>query len=68
MYPSIVDSVLLGGDALPTTNFVPIDDTEIKATVPGSQALGLNPVQVNTFFNGQVLPSNNDVELDVEPR
>ncbi len=28
MYPGIVTNVLLGGDALPTSNFVPISDTE----------------------------------------
>jgi hypothetical protein len=68
MYPSIVDNVLLGGDALNSANFVPVDDTEVKVVVPGNQGLGLTPVQVNTFFNGQILPSNNDVEVDVRPR
>lgn len=40
MYPSIVADVLLGGDPLNSSNFVPIDDTEIKVVVPGGQRLG----------------------------
>jgi hypothetical protein len=67
MYPSIVSNVLLGGNALPSANFVTLDDKEIRVVVPGGQKVGLTPVQVNTFFNGQVLPSNNDVQVDIRP-
>ncbi len=58
MYPGILRNVLLGGDALPPANFVPINDTEIRVVVPSSQNTGPNPIQVNTSFNGSVLPSN----------
>jgi hypothetical protein len=37
MYPGIVSNVLLGGDALPTANFVRINDTEIRVVVPSNQ-------------------------------
>ena len=67
MYPSLVSDVLLGGDPLNTANFVPIDDTEIQVVVPGGQPVGETPVQVNTLFNGQTLPSNNDVEVNILP-
>ena len=67
MYPGIVSDVLLGGDPLDPANFVTIDDTEIRAVVPSGQKVGLTPVQVNTFFNGQSLPSNNDVQVDIRP-
>lgn len=67
MYPGIVSSVLLGGNALPAANFVPVDDTHIRVVVPGDQSTGLTPVQVNTRFSGSVLPSNNDVQVDIQP-
>jgi hypothetical protein len=67
MYPGIVSDVLLGGDPLAPANFVTIDDTEIRAVVPSGQKVGLTPVQVNTFFNGQTLPSNYDVKVDIRP-
>ena len=66
MYPGIVSNVLLGGDALPTANFVPISDTEIRVVVPSNQKKGLNAIQVNTSFNGTVLPSNTDVRVNVK--
>jgi hypothetical protein len=37
MYPGIVTNVLLGGDALPTANFVRVSDTEIRVMVPSNQ-------------------------------
>jgi hypothetical protein len=66
MYPGIVSNVLLGGDALPTSNFVPVSDTEIRVVVPSNQKTGLNAIQVNTSFNGTVLPSNTDVNVNVK--
>jgi hypothetical protein len=66
MYPGIVTNVLLGGDALPTANFVPISDTEIRVVVPSQQRTGLNAIQVNTSFNGTVLPSNTNVKVNVK--
>lgn len=66
MYPGIVSDVLLGGDALPTSNFVRENDTEIKVVVPSSQRTGLTPIQVNTSVNGTVLPSNNNVRVNVK--
>ena len=66
MYPGIVSNVLLGGDALPTANFVPINDTEIRVVVPSSQKTGPNAIQVNTSFNGTVLPSNTNVKVNVK--
>ncbi len=65
MYPGILRNVLLGGDALPPANFVPINDREIRVVVPSSQNTGPNPIQVNTSFNGSVLPSNSDVNVNV---
>jgi hypothetical protein len=67
MYPSIVSDVLLGGNPLPQANYVTIDDAQIRVVVPGGQRLGATPVQVNTLFNGQTLPSNNNVEVNVRP-
>lgn len=67
MYPSIVSDVLLGGNALPTANFVTLDDTEIRVVIPSGQRLGETPVQVNTLFSGQTLTSNNDVDVNVRP-
>ncbi len=55
-------------NALPAANFVTVNDQEIKVVVPGSQKEGLTPMQVNAFFNGQTLPPNNDVEVDIRPR
>ncbi len=66
MYPGIVSNVLLGGDALPSANFVPIDDKDIRVVVPGSQKKGMTPVQVNTFFGGTTLPSNSDVMVNLK--
>jgi hypothetical protein len=66
MYPGIVSNVLLGGDALPTSNFVPVSDTEIRVVVPSNQKTGLNAIQVNTSFNGTVLPSNTNVKVNVK--
>jgi hypothetical protein len=66
MYPGIVTNVLLGGDALPTSNFVPISDTEIRVVVPSNQKTGMNAVQVNTSFNGTVLTSNTNVTVNVK--
>jgi hypothetical protein len=66
MYPGIVTNVLLGGDALPTSNFVPVSDTEIRVVVPSNQKTGLNAIQVNTSFNGTVLPSNTNVKVNVK--
>lgn len=66
MYPGIVTNVLLGGDALPTSNFVPINDTEIRVVVPSSQKTGMNAVQVNTSFSGTVLTSNTNVKVNVK--
>ncbi len=66
MYPGIVSNVLLGGDALPTANFVRISDTEIRVVVPSNQRKGLNPIQVNTTFNGTVLPSNSNISVNVK--
>jgi hypothetical protein len=66
MYPGIVTNVLLGGDALPTSNYVRISDTEIRVVVPSSQRTGMNPIQVNTSFNGTVLPSNTNVNVNVQ--
>ena len=65
MYPGILRNVLLGGDALPPANIVPINDREIRVVVPSSQNTGPNPIQVNTSFNGTVLPSNTDVNVNV---
>jgi hypothetical protein len=67
LYPSIVSSVLLGGDQLPAANVVPLDDSHVKVVVPSGVKVGLNPVQVNTFFNGTTLPSNADVQVDIRP-
>jgi IPT/TIG domain len=64
-FPSIVSDVLLAGDALPAANFQKVDATEIEVTVPSGLASGAHPVQVNTFFNGQTLPSNSDVEVTI---
>ena len=66
MYPGIVTNVLLGGDALPTSNFVPVSDTEIRVVVPSNQKTGLNAIQVNTSFNGTVLPSNSNIKVNVK--
>jgi len=66
MYPGIVSNILLGGDALPTANFVPISDTEIRVSVPSKQKTGSNAIQVNTSFNGTVLPSNTNVKVNVK--
>jgi hypothetical protein len=66
MYPGIVTNVLLGGDALPTSNFVPISETEIRVVVPSNQKTGMNAVQVNTSFNGTVLTSNTNVTVNVK--
>ncbi len=66
MYPGIVSNVLVGGDALPTANFVPISDTEIRVVVPSNQKTGPNAVQVNTSVNGTVLPSNTNVKVNVK--
>ena len=46
MYPGIVTNILLGGDALPPSNYVPLSDTEIRVVVPSSQRIGLNAIQV----------------------
>jgi hypothetical protein len=66
MYPGIVSNVLLGGDALPTSNFVPVSDTEIRVVVPSNQKTGLNAIQVNTSSNGTVLPSNTNIRVNVK--
>ncbi len=66
MYPGIVSNVLLGGDALPTSNFVPVSDTEIRVVVPSNQKTGMNAIQVNTSFNGTALPSNSNVRVNVK--
>jgi hypothetical protein len=66
MYPGIVSNVLLGGDALPTSNFVSENDTEIRVVVPGNQRTGLNAVQVNTSVNGTVLSSNSNIRVNVK--
>jgi hypothetical protein len=66
MYPGIVSNVLLGGDALPTSNFVPVSDTEIRVVVPSNQRTGLNAIQVNTSVNGTVLPSNSNISVNVQ--
>jgi hypothetical protein len=66
MYPGIVSNVLLGGDALPTSNFLPVSDTEIRVVVPSNQKTGLNAIQVNTSFNGTILPSNSNVKVNVK--
>ena len=66
MYPGIVRNVLLGGDALPSANFVRISDTEIRVVVPSNQRTGPNAIQVNTSFNGTVLPSNTNVRVNVK--
>ena len=66
MFPGIVSNVLLGGDALPTSNFVPVSDTEIRVVVPGNQRTGLNAIQVNTSVNGTVLPSNSNISVNVQ--
>lgn len=66
MYPGIVSDVLLGGDALPTSNFVRESDTEIKVVVPSNQRTGLTAVQVNTSVNGTVLPSNSNIRVNVK--
>lgn len=66
MYPGIVSNVLLGGDALPTSNFLPVSDTEIRVVVPSNQKTGLNAIQVNTSFNGTILPSNTNVRVNVK--
>jgi len=67
MYPSIVSDVLLGGNALPASNYVTLDDTEIRVVVPGGQRLGETPVQVNTLYIGQTLTSNNNVQVNIRP-
>jgi hypothetical protein len=67
LYPSIVSSVLLGGDPLPAPNVVPLDDSHVKVVVPSGAKVGLTPVQVNTFFNGSTLPSNSNVQVDIRP-
>jgi hypothetical protein len=66
MYPGILSSVLLGGDALPTPNVVSIDDTVIRVVVPGNQRKGSNAVQVNTTANGRILPSNSNISVNVQ--
>jgi hypothetical protein len=66
MYPGIVSNVLLGGDALPTSNFVPVSDTEIRVVVPSNQRTGSNAIQVNTSVNGTVLPSNSNISVNVQ--
>jgi hypothetical protein len=64
-YPNLVTAVLLGGNALPTSNYSTQSDTSIVVTVPSSQPTGNSPVQVETNFNGQTLDSNNDVTVDI---
>ncbi len=66
MYPGIIRNVLLGGDALSPANFIPINDTEIRVVIPSNQRTGQNPVQVNTSFNGTILPSNTNIEVNVK--
>ncbi len=65
LYPGIISNVLLGGDPLPLSNFVPIDDKSIRVVVPGGQRQGNIPVQVNTVFNGQTQFSNNNVTVKI---
>lgn len=66
MYPGIVSSVLLGGDALPVDNYAPISDREIDVVVPAGQTKGSTRVQVNTNFNGSILHSNNDITINIK--
>ena len=59
MYPGLVVTVLLGGNALPVTNYVAKSDTALQVTVPSSAPIGTQqPVVVETTFNGQTLTSN----------
>jgi hypothetical protein len=66
MHPGIVSNVLLDRDALSTANYVPINDTESRVVVPGSQNPRPTPVQVNTTLQGKPMHSNNDVTVIVE--
>lgn len=67
MYPGIVSHVLLAGDALPSSNVVPLDDSHIEVVVPSGVKNGKGKsVQVNTFFNGSTLPSNT-MKVNIEP-
>ena len=65
LYPGLVTAVLLGGNALPMANFVTKSDTAIQVTVPSSVSTGQQPVEVETTFNGQTLPSNSNVTIDI---
>ncbi len=67
MYPGIVSAVLLGGDPLAPANFVSLDDKTIRVVVPSGQKVGSTPVQVNTYFGGKTLFSNNNVKIDIRP-
>lgn len=67
MYPGIVSDVLLAGDALPSSNVVPLDDSHIEVVVPSSVKNGKGKsVQVNTFFDNRLLPSNT-MTVNIEP-
>lgn len=65
LYPGLVTAVLLGGDALPMTNYVTKSDTAIQVIVPNTVPTGKHPVEVETTFGGQTLPSNTDVTVDI---
>jgi hypothetical protein len=59
MYPGLVTAVLLGGNALPVTNYTTNSDTVIQVTgVPNTVSTGSQPVVVETTFNNQALASN----------
>ena len=62
LYPSLVTAVQLGGDALPTGNFTPTDDTDITVVVPSTVNTGNQFVGVQTS-QGQ---SNTDVTIRVQ--
>jgi hypothetical protein len=68
MYPGIVADVLLGGEALPQSNYQVISEHEIRVTVPAGEAAGQHPVQVVTEFEGSRLPSNADIVVRIQPR
>jgi hypothetical protein len=64
MYPGLVTAVLVAGDALPPANYVTSSDSAIRVTIPLGVPTGLQPVEVQTTFNGKVLPSN-DMSITV---
>jgi hypothetical protein len=60
LYPSTVQAVLIGGQALSTANFTPVSDTQIQVVAPNTPGSSL-PVVVKTSLG----LSNTDVTINI---